>query len=316
MMDQMTATAQDTGIRPFVIDAPQSDLDELRQWINATNWPERELVNDATQGAQLEKLQALLRYWGTEYDWRRIEARLNALPNSLTEINGLDILFIHVRSKHEDALPLILTHGWPGSFLEHLKIVEPLTDPTAYGGKAADAFHLVIPSMPGYGYSAKPTATGWDPQRIARAWAVLMERLGHSRYVAQGGDWGNAISEQLALQMPPGLLGIHTNMPAAIPPEMGQALAGGGDAPDGLGVDEQRAYGQLDFFFKKGLGYAQEMALRPQTLYGIMDSPVGLAAWILDHDVATYELIVRIFDGEVQSGGLTRDDILDNITLY
>jgi pimeloyl-ACP methyl ester carboxylesterase len=316
MIDQMTSAAQDTAIRPFVIEVPPADLENLRQRINAMKWPERELVSDASQGVQLATTQALARYWATDYDWRKVEARLNSVPNYLTEIDGLDIHFIHVRSKHEDALPLIVTHGWPGSVIEQLKIIEPLTNPTAYGGTAADAFHLVIPSMPGYGFSGKPTATGWDPARIARAWAVLMQRLGYTRYVAQGGDWGNAVTEQMGLQTPPGLLGIHTNMPATIPAEIAKALADGGAAPAGLAADEKRAYDQLDFFYKKGLGYANEMALRPQTLYGIMDSPVGLAAWILDHDAASYALIARIFDGEVQSGGLTRDDILDNISLY
>jgi pimeloyl-ACP methyl ester carboxylesterase len=317
MLDQMTAVqAQDTAIRPFVIDVPESALDDLRRRVNAMNWPERELVNDASQGVQLATTQALARYWSSDYDWRKVEARLNSYPNYLTEIDGLDIHFIHVRSQHVDALPVIVTHGWPGSIIEQLKIVEPLTNPTAYGGTAADAFHVVIPSLPGHGYSAKPTATGWDPQRIARAWAVLMQRLGYSRYVAQGGDWGNAVTEQMALQTPPGLLGIHTNMPATVPDEIAKVLATGGAAPAGLGADELRAYTQLDTFYKKGLGYANEMALRPQTLYGIMDSPVGMAAWMLDHDAASYDLIARIFAGEVQSGGLTRDDILDNITLY
>ncbi len=317
MLDQMTsAQAQDTAIRPFVVDVPEADIDDLRQRINAMKWPERELVTDASQGVQLATTQKLARYWASDYDWRRMESRLNALPNFMTEIDGLDIHFIHVRSRHENALPIIVTHGWPGSVIEQLKIVEPLTHPTAYGGSASDAFHLVIPSMPGYGFSAKPTATGWDPARIARAWAVLMQRLGYSRYVAQGGDWGNAVSEQMALQTPPGLLGIHTNMPATIPAEIATVLADGGAAPVGLAADEQHAYDQVDFFYKKGLGYANEMALRPQTLYGISDSPVGLAAWILDHDAASYALFARIFDGEVQSGGLIRDDILDNISLY
>jgi pimeloyl-ACP methyl ester carboxylesterase len=317
MLNQMTAAqAQDTAIRPFVVDVPDAALDDLRQRINAMNWPERELVTDASQGVQLATTQALARYWASDYDWRKVEARLNSFPNYLTEIDGLDIHFIHVRSQHENALPVVVTHGWPGSIIEQLKIIEPLTNPTAYGGTAADAFHVVIPSLPGHGFSAKPTATGWDPQRIARAHAVLMQRLGYTRYVAQGGDWGNAVTEQMALQTPPGLLGIHTNMPATIPDDIAKALATGGAAPAGLGADEQRAYDQLDSFYKKGLGYANEMALRPQTLYGIMDSPVGMAAWMLDHDAASYDLIARIFAGEVQSGGLTRDDILDNVTLY
>ena len=258
--------------------------------------------------------RALAHYWATEYDWRKVEARLNALPQFLTEIDGLDIHFIHVRSKHENALPLIVTHGWPGSIIEQLKIIDPLTDPTAHGGAVEDAFDVVIPSLPGHGFSGKPTMTGWDPIRIARAWIVLMQRLGYGRYVAQGGDWGNAVTEQMALQTPPGLLGIHTNMPATIPDDIAQALAAGGPAPSGLSADEQNAWNQLDFFYKKGLGYAQEMAHRPQTLYAIADSPVGLAAWMLDHDAASYALIARVFAGQPE--GLTRDDVLDNVTLY
>ena len=259
-------------------------------------------------------MQALARYWASEYDWRKIEAKINALPQFITEIDGLDIHFIHVRSKHENALPLIVTHGWPGSVIEQLKIIEPLTDPAAHGASASDAFHLVIPSMPGYGFSGKPTTTGWDPARIARAWIVLMKRLGYARYVAQGGDWGNAVTEQMALLAPPGLLGIHTNMPATVPAEIATALQPGGAPPSGLSADERHAYDQLDFFYKHGLGYANEMANRPQTLYGIVDSPAGLAAWILDHDARSEELMSRVFDG--QSEGLTRDNILDNITLY
>nr|WP_244568002.1 epoxide hydrolase family protein [Bradyrhizobium erythrophlei] len=247
-------------------------------------------------------------------DLRKVEARLNALPQFVTEIDGLDIHFIHVRSKPENALPLIVTHGWPGSVIEQLKIVEPLTDPAAHGASASDAFHLVIPSMPGYGFSGKPSTTGWDPARIARAWIALMKRLGYTRCVAQGGDWGNAVTEQMALLAPPGLLGIHTNMPATVPAEIATALQPGGSPPSGLSADERHAYDQLDFFYKHGLGYANEMANRPQTLYGIVDSPAGLAAWILDHDARSEELMSRVFDG--QSEGLTRDDILDNITLY
>jgi pimeloyl-ACP methyl ester carboxylesterase len=259
-------------------------------------------------------MRKLADYWANGYDWRKVEARLNALPQFVTNIDGVDIHFIHVRSKHKNALPVIITHGWPGSIIEQLKIIAPLTDPTAYGGKAEDAFDVVIPSIPGYGFSGKPTATGWDPPRIARAWITLMKRLGYNKFVAQGGDWGNAISETMALIAPPELLGIHTNMPASVPSEISKALAAGGPAPAGLSDDEKRAYAQLDFFFKKGLGYANEMSLRPQTLYGIEDSPVGLAAWMLDHDARSYELIARVFDG--QSEGLTRDDVLDNITLY
>ena len=317
MIDQMTSvSAQDAASRPFVIEVPQADLDNLRQRISATEWPERELVTDASQGVQLATMQQLARYWATDYDWRKVESKLNALPNFITGFDGLDIHFIHVRSKHENALPMIVTHGWPGSVIEQLKIIEPLTNPTAYGGTAADAFHLVIPSLPGYGYSGKPSSTGWGPERIGRAWADLMRHLGYTRFVAQGGDWGALIVDQMGLQAPAGLLGIHTNMAATVPADIAKALAGGGAPPAGLSADERHAYDQLDFFYKKGLGYLLEMANRPQTLYGIADSPVGLAAWILVHAAASYDLLARIFAGEVQSGGLTRDDVLDNITLY
>ena len=309
-----TPAFDDGAIRPFHVVFPESQLADLRRRITATQWPERETVADASQGVQLATVQKLARYWGTEYDWQKCEARLNSVPHFITEIDGLDIHFVHVRSKHENALPMIVTHGWPGSVIEQMKIIDPLTDPTAYGGTASDAFDLVIPSLPGYGFSGKPTSPGWDPQRVARAWAVLMERLGYTRYVAQGGDWGNAVTEQMALQAPPGLIGIHTNMPATIPDGIAKALASGGSPPTGLSADERRAYDQLDFFYKHGLGYAQEMAARPQTLYGIADSPIGLAAWMIDHDARSYDLIARVFDG--QSEGLTRDDILDNITLY
>jgi pimeloyl-ACP methyl ester carboxylesterase len=308
------STPDTAAVRPFHFEAPDAELVELRQRIAAMKWPEQETVGDASQGVQLATMQELARYWATEHDWRTVEARLNALPNFITEIDGLDIHFLHVRSPHENALPLIVTHGWPGSIIEQLKIIEPLTNPTAHGGAAEDAFHLVIPSLPGHGFSGKPTTTGWDPIRIARAWIVLMERLGYDRYVAQGGDWGNAVTEQMALQTPPGLLGIHTNMPATIPDAIQQALTLGQPAPAGLSAEEQGAWNQLDFFYKKGLGYAQEMALRPQTLYAIADSPVGLAAWMLDHDAASQALIARVFAGEPE--GLTRDDILDNVTLY
>jgi pimeloyl-ACP methyl ester carboxylesterase len=310
--NEETTTTHPT-IRPFVIDVPQGDLDDLRQRINATKWPERELVTDASQGVQLATTQKLARYWATEHDWRKCEATLNALPQFMTEIDGLDIHFIHVRSKHPNALPVIITHGWPGSIIEQLKVIDPLTNPTAYGGKADDAFDVVIPSLPGYGFSGKPTAIGWEPVRIAKAWIALMKRLGYTKFVAQGGDWGNAISEIMGLIAPPELLGIHTNMPATVPAEISKALASG-QAPSGLSADEKNAYEQLDFFYQKGLAYANEMGLRPQTLYGIVDSPIGLAAWILDHDARSYELIARVFDG--QSEGLTRDDILDNVTLY
>ncbi len=260
------------------------------------------------------RLQKLAQYWATDYDWRKMEAKLNALPQFMTNIDGVDIHFIHVRSKNPNALPVIITHGWPGSIIEQLKVIEPLTDPTANGGAVEDSFDVVIPSLPGYGFSGVPTVTGWDPVRIASAWIVLMKRLGYSRYVAQGGDWGNAVTEQMAVQTPPGLLGIHTNMPATVPDDIAQALSSGGPPPPGLSADEKHAYEQLDFFYKHGLAYAQEMGNRPQTLYAIEDSPVGLAAWMLDHDAASYALIARVFDGVPE--GLTREDIVDNITLY
>ena len=300
-----------SSIRPFAVPVvPQSKLDDLRRRVAATVWPEGETVSDASQGVQLATIQKLARYWEKEHDWRKAETKLKALPHFATEIDGLEIHFIHVRSPHADALPLIVTHGWPGSIIEQLKIIEPLTNPTS----GADAFDLVIPSLPGYGYSGKPAKPGWDPQQIARAWVELMKRLGYTRYVAQGGDWGNAITEQMALLTPPGLAGIHTNMAATIPAEIASALAAGGPAPAGLSWDEKFAYEQLDDFYKHGLGYAQEMAGRPQTLYAIADSPVGLAAWILDHDIRSYRMIARVFDGEGE--GLTRDDVLDNITFY
>jgi pimeloyl-ACP methyl ester carboxylesterase len=301
-------------IRPFSFHAREAELADLRKRVNATKWPEREQVTDDSQGVQLDTTQKLARYWATEYDWRKVENRLNALPNFITNIDGLDIHFIHVRSKHENALPMIVTHGWPGSIIEQLKIIEPLTNPTANGGTAEDAFHLVIPSLPGYGFSGKPTAPGWNPVSIAKAWATLMQRLGYVKYVAQGGDWGNAVSEVMALQQPPGLLGIHTNMAATVPPEVSKALAVGGPPPAGLSPDEKYAWDQLDDFYKNGLGYALEMNNRPQTLYGIADSPVGLAAWMIDHDIRSYRMIARAFDGKPE--GLTRDDVLDNVTLY
>lgn len=302
------------AIRPFTIHFPEEDLLDLRRRLAATRWPEREIVTDATQGVQLATMQKLTRYWASDYDWRRVEARLNALPQFVTTIDGVDIHFIHVRSKHPKALPLIVTHGWPGSIIEELKIIAPLTDPTAQGGSAADAFDIVIPSLPGYGFSGKPTTNGWDPVRIARAWIVLMKRLGYPHFVASGGDWGDPVTEQMAVLAPSTVLGIHLNMPSAVPAEIFPALQSGGPAPAGLGPDEKQAYAQLDFFFKHGLAYAQEMTSRPQTLYAIEDSPAGLAAWILDHDARSYELIARVFDGHAE--GLTRDDILDNITLY
>jgi len=301
-------------IRPFKIKVTDEALKDLRRRIAATRWPEHETVSDSSQGVKLATLKELAQYWEKDYDWRKCEARLNALPQFVTEIDGLDIHFIHVRSKHPNALPLIITHGWPGSIIEQLKIIGPLTDPPAYGGKAEDAFDVVIPSLPGYGFSGKPAATGWDPIRIARAWTTLMKRLGYTRFVAQGGDWGNAVTEQMALQSPPELIGIHTNMPATVPANIDKALQFGEPPPSGLSGEEKGAWDQLDFFYKHGLGYAQEMANRPQTLYGIADSPVGLAAWMLDHDASSQALIARVFDG--QREGLTRDDILDNVTLY
>jgi len=310
----VTQRAEDTSIRPFKYHATDKQLADLRQRIRATKWPSQELVGDATQGVQLATMRKLARYWSTDYDWRATEAKLNQLPQFMTKIDGVDIHFIHVRSKNKNALPVIITHGWPGSFIEQTKLIDRLTNPTAYGGDAADSFDVIIPSLPGYGFSGKPTELGWDPARIARAWSLLMNRLGYTRYVAQGGDWGDAVTEQLAVQAPAGLLGIHTNMPGAVPPEIERALQTGQGAPAGLSADEKRAYDQLDFFYKNGLSYAQEMAKRPQTLYGIDDSPIGLAAWMLDHDARSYELIARVFDGKQE--GLTRDDILDNVTLY
>jgi len=301
------------AIRPLHVNAPEAELTELRRRINATRWPERETVSDQSQGVQLATIQKLAQYWEKEYDWRRCEARLNALPNFITEIDGLDIHFIHVRSKHENALPLIVTHGWPGSIVEQLKIVDPLTNPAAHGASASDAFHLVIPSMPGYGFSGKPTTTGWDPVRIARAWAMLMNRLGYTRYVAQGGDWGAVVVDMMGVQAPPGLLGIHTNMPGIFPDDIDKAAFSGALAPSGLSADEKVAYERLQFVYQKGIAYGYQMGLRPQTLCGIADSPIGLAAYFLDHDARSYELISRVFEGK--SEGLTRDDILDNITI-
>ena len=307
-------TEEREAIRPFNISIPAEALTDLRQRIKATRWPDKETVNDQSQGVQLATIQKLARYWSTDYDWRKCEAKLKALPNFITTIDGVDIHFIHVRSKEKNALPIIITHGWPGSIIEQLKIIDPLTNPTAHGGKAEDAFDVVIPSLPGYGFSGKPATTGWDPIRIARAWIVLMKRLGYTKFVAQGGDWGNAVTEQMALLGEPELIGIHTNMPATVPPDIDKAAFGGAPAPAGLSPDEKHAYDQLAYFYKHGLGYATEMANRPQTIYGIGDSPVGMAAWMIDHDADSYALIARVFDG--QREGLTRDDILDNATLY
>ena len=308
-----------SDIRPFQVNIPETELIELRRRINATRWPDRETVTDSSQGVQLSTMQKLARYWATDYNWRKVEAKLNALPQFITEIDGLDIHFIHVRSKHKNALPLIVTHGWPGSIIEQLKIIDPLTNPTAHGASASDAFHLVIPSMPGYGFSGKPTSTGWGPERMARAWAELMKRLGYARYVAQGGDWGAFVVDQMGLQAPAGLLGIHTNMPATVPADIDKALLAGRPAPSGLSVEEQRAYEQLVRTFKQ-VDYARLMASRPQTLYGIADSPVGLAAWLLDHNDAGGQPAATIAAAlnrtTSTTGELTRDEILDNITLY
>jgi len=314
VLHEGTTQLSDTAaIRPFEVHVPEAELTELRRRINNTRWPERETVTDATQGVQLATTQALAHYWGTEYDWRKCEARLNALPQFITQIDGLDIHFIHVRSKHENALPLIVTHGWPGSVVEQLKIIDPLTNPTAHGGSALDAFDVVIPSMPGYGYSGKPTTTGWGPDHIARAWVTLMKRLGYTKFVAQGGDWGAVIVDLMGVQAPPELLGIHTNMPGILPAEIDQAAFSGKPAPSGLSADEKVAYERVQFVYQKGIAYGYQMGLRPQTLYGISDSPVGLAAYFLDHDARSYELISRVFAGETE--GLTRDDILDNVTI-
>jgi pimeloyl-ACP methyl ester carboxylesterase len=309
----VAANSGGDAIRPFRVDIPEEALVDLRNRLVATRLPDKETVSDNSQGVPLATVQKLVRYWAEEYNWRKVEARLNCYPNFITEIDGLDIHFIHVRSKHENALPLIVTHGWPGSIIEQLKIIDPLVDPTAHGGSAADAFHVVIPSMPGYGFSGKPTSTGWEPARIARAWTVLMKRLGYTRFVAQGGDWGAIVVDEMGVQAPSDLLGIHTNMAGAVPADIDKAAGAGAPTPSGLSDDERRAYERLKLVYAKGVGYAYQMGLRPQTLYGIADSPVGLAAYLLDHDAWSLELISRAFDGH--PGGLTRDDVLDNITL-
>ncbi len=321
-MSATTKNQTEAGtIRPFTIPvAPETELDALRARITATRWPDRELVADHSQGVQLKVIQELARYWAEEYDLRRHEARLSARPNFITEIDGLDIHFIHVRSPHENALPIIITHGWPGSVVELLKIIGPLTNPTAHGASAADAFDVVIPSIPGYGYSGKPRETGWDPARIAAAWTELMKRLGYTRFVAQGGDWGAIITDVLAVQAPPELLGMHTNMAGVVPADVSTALArnilgAGGPPPSGLSADESRTYEQLNFFYTKGIGYGIEMITQPQTLYGIADSPVGLAAWMLNHDASSYQDIADAVAGH-PVGDLTRDEVLDNLTFY
>jgi pimeloyl-ACP methyl ester carboxylesterase len=308
-----TATEK-TAVRPFRVTFPEADLIELRTRINATKWPERETVPDGSQGVQLALMQALARYWAADYDWRKVEAKLNSYPNFLTEIDGLDIHFMHIRSKHENALPLIVTHGWPGSPIEQLKIIDPLTNPTAHGASASDAFHVVIPSMAGYGFSGKPTTPGWDPAHMARAWVELMKRLGYNRFAAQGGDWGGFVTNAMALQAPPELIGIHVNFAGTAPSDISKALQSGGPPPASLSAEEQRAYDQIAVLYRQ-IPTQVMMASHPQTLYGLADSPIALAAWLIDHDVASYGHLVKLFvDGEPY-GALTRDDILDNITL-
>ncbi|MTH17684.1 epoxide hydrolase family protein [Flavobacterium sp. LC2016-01] len=308
------AADKSEAIRPFEYHATQAQLDDLKQRIQNTKWPDKELVTDNTQGVPQATVQALAKYWANDYDWRKIEKKINSYPNFITTIDGVEIHFIHVKSKHKNALPIIITHGWPGSVIEQLKIIDPLTNPTAYGGKAEDAFDVIIPSIPGYGFSGKPTELGWGPEKIAKTWVTLMKRLGYQKFVAQGGDWGALITDMMGVQAAPELIAIHTNMAGAVPNEINTAAFTGAPEPANLSADEKKAYGQLSFFYKNGLAYAQEMGNRPQTLYGIEDSPIGLASWILDHDARSLELIERTFEGKKE--GLTKDDILDNITLY
>jgi len=312
-MAKTSAPVDKTPIRPFHVEVPEADLTDLKKRIKATRFPDRETVKDFSQGVPLATVQKLAKYWADEYDWRKVEARINAVPHFITEIDGLDFHFIHVRSKHEDALPVLVAHGWPGSIIEQLKIIAPLTDPTAHGGSASDAFDVVIPSMPGYGYSGKPTAPGWDAQRVARAYLVLMKRLGYTKFVAQGGDWGAIVVDLMAIENDPGLIGIHTNMPNAVPVEIDQAAIANKPVPPGLSDEERHAYEQLAFFYTQ-VYYAFFMGTRPQTLVGLADSPVGLATFMIDHDRRSLELIARSFDGARE--GLTRDDVLDNVTHF
>jgi pimeloyl-ACP methyl ester carboxylesterase len=314
---------ENTAIRPFSVNVDEAEIVELRRRIAATRWPDRETVSDTSQGVPLGMIQGLAEYWGAQYDWRRFEARLNTFPQFMTEIDGVGIHFIHVRSKHDNAMPLIMTHGWPGSLVEFMRVIEPLTDPTAYGVSANDAFHLVCPQMPGYGFSAKPITTGWDPRRIASAWVELMSRLGYTQFVAQGGDWGAAVSDSMALQSPPGLLGIHVNLPATVPSDIARALQCGDPPPGGLAADERAAYDQLTQLYAKKRAYALMMGTRPQTLYGLADSPVGLAAWLLDHGDGYSQpaaALVSAVQGRTinghSAGAITKDDVLDDVTLY